>query len=180
VSFAYQQKPVFEGISAEASMLVVTGPNGSGKTTLLKLILGLANPSSGVITAPTRKAAVFQEDRLMEHLTAVGNVRATYPGKIANEAIAAELRAVGLPEEAWWRPVRELSGGQRRRICLARALLPRAELVCLDEPFSGIDDESLPAVRAYTRDRLRGTDTAIATHLAGDRAFFGGTDLRLS
>jgi NitT/TauT family transport system ATP-binding protein len=179
VSFAYSQTPVLAGISARASTLAVTGPNGSGKTTLLKLILGLLAPLAGAVTAPAPRAAVFQDDRLIEHLTAVGNVRVAHPGKVADQAIAAEFRAVGLAEEAWLRPVRELSGGQRRRVCLARALLPGAQLVCLDEPFTGIDAETLPTVRAYTRDRLSGRDAAIATHNPDDLSFFNWPRLHL-
>ncbi|MDR1393745.1 MAG: ATP-binding cassette domain-containing protein [Bifidobacteriaceae bacterium] len=170
---------MLEDISVEASRLVLTGANGAGKTTLLKLILGLLSPSSGIITAPNPRACVFQADQLIEHLTAVGNVRVVHPGKVSDQVIADEFQAVGLPEETWLRPVRELSGGQRRRVCLTRALLPQAELVCLDEPFVGIGADSLPAVRAYTRDRLSGKDAAIATHDPADLALFGGTRLQL-
>jgi NitT/TauT family transport system ATP-binding protein len=179
VAFAYGLTPVLESVSAEGSKLAVTGPNGSGKTTLLKLILGLLAPTAGTLAAPRRKTAVFQEDRLLEHLTAVGNVRALRPDKVPGDAIAEEFRAVGLPEEAWLRPVRELSGGQRRRVCLARALMPGQELVCLDEPFSGIDADSLPALRAHTRDRLDGVDAAISTHSAEDLHFFGWPRIHL-
>ncbi|MDR2567560.1 MAG: ATP-binding cassette domain-containing protein [Bifidobacteriaceae bacterium] len=179
VSFAYDSAPVLRGVSARGSVLAVTGANGSGKTTLLKLILGLLAPSAGTIAAPARKAAVFQDDRLLEHLTAIGNVRVTHPGKIGDKQIAAEFQALGLPEEAWRRRVRDLSGGQRRRVCLARALAPDAELVCLDEPFKGIDAESLPAVREHVRERLRDKDVAIATHDEEDLALFQGAGICL-
>ncbi|MDR1118030.1 MAG: ATP-binding cassette domain-containing protein [Bifidobacteriaceae bacterium] len=180
VSFAYAEAPVLADVSARGSVLAVTGANGAGKTTLLKLILGLLSPSSGTVSAPASKAAVFQEDRLIEHLTAIGNVRVTHPGKVSDEAIAAEFQALGLAEDAWRRRVRDLSGGQRRRVCLARALLPKAELVCLDEPFKGIDADSLPAVRAHVLERLRGGDVAIATHDAADLTAFQGVRIRLS
>ncbi|MDR0627362.1 MAG: ATP-binding cassette domain-containing protein [Bifidobacteriaceae bacterium] len=180
VSFAYGEEPVLCGINVQASALAVTGANGSGKTTLLKLVLGLLRPASGTVSAPARKAAVFQDDRLIEHLTAVANVRVAHPGKITDRDIAAELRAVGLPEEVWLRPVRDLSGGQRRRVALARAVAPGAELVCLDEPFTGVDADSLPALRAHIRDRLRGRDVAIATHSEHDIVHFGATRLHLS
>ncbi|MDR1710586.1 MAG: ATP-binding cassette domain-containing protein [Propionibacteriaceae bacterium] len=179
VSFGYGDAPVLRDVAAQASVLTITGPNGSGKTTLLKLILGLLEPSGGTVSAPARKSAVFQDDRLIQHLTAFGNVRIAYPGKVANGPIAAEFEAVGLAEEAWRRPVRELSGGQRRRVCLVRALLPNSELVCLDEPFTGIDAESLSAVRTYVRDRLGARDMALVTHNDDDLAFFHGTRLRL-
>jgi NitT/TauT family transport system ATP-binding protein len=173
-SFAYGGTPVLEDVRARGTALAVAGPNGSGKTTLLKLILGLLEPAAGAVAAPARKAAVFQEDRLLEHLTAIGNVRAAHPGKVAGGAIAAEFEALGLPQDAWRRPVRELSGGQRRRVCLARALLPEAELVCLDEPFNGIDAESLPGVRAHVLERLTGKDVAIAAHDEADLGLFPG------
>jgi NitT/TauT family transport system ATP-binding protein len=179
LSFGYGEAPVLSAVSAQASTLVITGPNGAGKSTLLKLILGLLQPGSGTISLPQgRRAAVFQEDRLIEHLTAIGNVRLV-AGAVGNSEVEREFEAIGLPSEAWMRPVRELSGGQRRRVCLVRATITQASLSCLDEPFTGIDADSLPMVRGYVRQRTEGRDLAIVTHDEADVVFFGGTRLQL-
>jgi ATPase subunit of ABC transporter with duplicated ATPase domains len=181
VGFGYAGKPVLEGVTASGTSLLVTGVNGAGKTTLLKLILGLLRPTVGTLdySAWATRAAVFQDDRLVEHLSPIGNIRLAYPGPIGNGLIEAELAAVGLPEDTWARSVRNLSGGQRRRVCLVRALITGADLVCLDEPFTGIDAESLPALRRYARDRLQGSDFALVTHDEADLAAFDGKRLEL-
>jgi ABC-type multidrug transport system ATPase subunit len=169
VGFAYGDTPVIGQVSAtvpDGGLLVLQGPNGSGKTTLARLILGLAAPTSGEVAgvAGRPKAAVFQEDRLAESLTAVANVRLVLRGR---GSLPAALEAAGLDADAIGRPVRELSGGQRRRVCLVRALAAVAQgasLVVLDEPFTGIDREGLPDLLAYAGEHLAGCDVALVSH----------------
>ena len=162
-------------------VLRLDGPNGAGKTTLLKLILGLLTPTVGRIegVGPRRRAAVFQEDRLVEHLTAIGNVRLTSRRPLTNAAILAELAALGLDGPAAASPVSALSGGQRRRVCLARALLSDAEVLGLDEPFTGIDADALPGVQAHVRARSAGLDVVLITHDQAQADFFGGAVVKL-
>ncbi|MDR2931018.1 MAG: ATP-binding cassette domain-containing protein [Propionibacteriaceae bacterium] len=124
-------------------------------------------------------AAVFQEDRLCEQLTAVGNVAITLDRRISRDSIRTELARAGLSSDAFDRPVRLLSGGQRRRICLVRALMPPAQLICLDEPFTGIDSRSSRQTMAYVRERLSGRATILVTHSPVEAEFFGGSRLNL-
>ncbi|MCL2783342.1 MAG: ATP-binding cassette domain-containing protein, partial [Propionibacteriaceae bacterium] len=150
VSKAFDGRPVLAHLSCQVpsgAVLRVEGPNGAGKSTLLKIVLGLVNPDSGVVdgVAGRRVAAVFQEDRLCPWLSAIGNLRLVVPSMTRPDAEAA-LASWGLPVEAMTRPVRQLSGGQRRRVAIARALVAPADIVCLDEPFTGIDAASLPDV----------------------------------
>ncbi|HUX71764.1 MAG TPA: ATP-binding cassette domain-containing protein, partial [Cellulomonadaceae bacterium] len=100
------------------TVTVLMGPNGSGKTTIGRLLLGLERPDAGAIVGldGRRRAAVFQEDRLCEQLTAVGNVRLVLDRATPASAAVDELRRVGLDDESLAKPVRELSGGQRRRV----------------------------------------------------------------
>jgi len=162
-------------------VLRVAGPNGSGKTTLLALILGLLEPTQGRLegVAGRRRAAVFQDDRLIEHLSPVSNVRLAARAPLTNDAISGEFDAIGLAQEAWSRPVSALSGGQRRRVCLVRALVAGADLIGLDEPFTGIDAASLPGVLAYVRDRLGEADVVLITHDEAQAEYFGGDCVRL-
>jgi len=187
VGFVYPdaETAVFEGVSGElpggGGVLQLSGANGAGKTTLLKVVLGLLAPSSGRVEGVAGRplAAVFQEDRLIEPLSAIANVRLTSRRPATNAEICAELTAIGLDADAWDRPVSALSGGQRRRVCLVRALRADAEVIALDEPFTGIDADALPEVMAYVRDRIAGLDVILITHDPAQASFFGGEIIQL-
>jgi NitT/TauT family transport system ATP-binding protein len=162
------------------SVTAITGPNGVGKTTLARLVLGLEAPDSGFIAgmAGLRRAAVFQEDRLCAHLNAVANVRlALDRGQRAFAEL--ELALVGLGGDDASKPVSELSGGQRRRVAIARAMAARAPLVVLDEPFTGLDADTKPAVMQYVKERLVGRTALLITHDPAEAAFLGARVVRL-
>lgn len=163
------------------SVTAVLGANGSGKTTLGRLLLGLETPTAGTISGLTalRRSAVFQEDRLCEHLTAVGNVRLVLPRSFARAAVADELRAVGLSDETLRKPVRSLSGGQRRRVSLVRGVLAPSSLVVLDEPFTGLDATAKASSLAWVRERLVGRTTLLVTHDPAEASYFEAAVLRL-
>lgn len=160
---------------------VLMGPSGSGKTTLAHILLGLLRPDTGAVSglAGRRASAVFQEDRLCEHLGAVANVRLVLDREVDAATVRAELARVGLDADASDRPVSELSGGQRRRVALVRAMLADSDFVCLDEPFTALDDEARALATAYVRDRRRGRTLLLITHDPRDaEEFGGGTQLR--
>lgn len=159
----------------EGGITVLMGPNGSGKTTVARLLLGLAAPDEGTVSgvAGLRQAAVFQEDRLCEQLTAVGNVRLVLDRGARAATVQAELRRVGLDGESLVKPARDLSGGQRRRVAIVRALMADADLVVLDEPFKGLDAEAKTLVMAYVRERCQGRTTLLITHDPAEAEWFG-------
>lgn len=184
VRHAYGEHVVLDGLSAAfpaGTVTAVLGANGSGKTTLGRLLLGLEEPAAGVVAVPAgvRRAAVFQDERLCEHLTAVGNVRLVLPRSVPRAHVEEALRAVGLVGTELTRPVRELSGGQRRRVAIVRALAGDAGLVVLDEPFTGLDDAARAATRAWVRERLAGRVGVLITHDPDDVAWFGAREVRL-
>lgn len=161
---SYGSKPVLTGLSAvfREGVTCIAAPSGAGKTTLLRLLLGLERPDGGTITgADCRWAAVFQEDRLLEGLSAGANLRFAL-GEVPPEAgdllarLGLELSDLG--------PVRAWSGGMKRRLALARALLAPAEALALDEPLTGLDEENrarcLELIRRAGRDR----PVLLATH----------------
>jgi NitT/TauT family transport system ATP-binding protein len=129
--------------------LSVLGPSGCGKSTLLRLIAGLAEPTTGTIdwsddSGRADLGFVFQEPTLMPWATALANVALPLKlrgmAKSEREARAAEaLDNVGLKrfERVW---PRELSGGMKMRVSLARALVVQPRLLLMDEPFAALDE----------------------------------------
>jgi NitT/TauT family transport system ATP-binding protein len=121
------------------------GPSGCGKSTALRLMAGLATPSSGaVVRTGSRLGFVFQEPTLMPWRTVWGNVRlplqvARVPKRDAAGRIAEALARVGLTgfERAY---PRQLSGGMRMRVSIARALVTQPTLLLMDEPFAALDE----------------------------------------
>lgn len=161
---SYGGKAVLTDLSAvfQPGITCIAAPSGTGKTTLLRLLLGLERPDRGTIRgADCRWAAVFQEDRLLEDLPAAGNLRFALeevPGK------AGELLArLGL-DLLDPKPVRAWSGGMRRRLALARALLAPSEALALDEPFTGLDGENRTRCLELIRERGKEKPVLLATH----------------
>lgn len=165
---AYHDRPVLAGVTAvfPKGVTCVAAPSGTGKTTLLRLLLGLERPDRGSITGgDCRWAAVFQEDRLLEHLPAAANLR--FALGAVPPAAAGVLAELNLPLEDP-RPVREWSGGMRRRLALARALLAPSDALALDEPFTGLDGENRDRCLALIRAAGAEKPVLLATHdLAG-------------
>lgn len=140
-------------VEMAARTTALYGPSGAGKTTLLEVIAGLRRPQSGEIVihgrlvndVPPRKRHVGyvpQDDALFPHLSVRQNV--TYGGPIDHSVI--EVLEIGHLLE---RDVKRLSGGERKRVALARALLSRPEVLLLDEPLSGVDNELRARVLEY-------------------------------
>lgn len=135
--------------------LSLLGPSGCGKTTLLRIIAGLSEPSAGerrlalaaaegTAAAPGRIGFVFQDPTLMPWSTVIGNVLLPFRlsrriGPAERERAAAEISAVGLSgfERAY---PRQLSGGMRMRVSIARALVTDPDLLLMDEPFAALDE----------------------------------------
>jgi iron(III) transport system ATP-binding protein len=166
------------------TLTAILGASGSGKTTLLRLIMGFIEADAGTImlggeavadaervhVASDKRAIgyVAQEGALFPHLTVGENVGFGLPRRERRDGtrITEALELVGLDEGYAVRPSHELSGGEQRRVALARALAPRPRIVLFDEPFSGRD----AALRAETREavlhalRAEGTTAVLVTH----------------
>ena len=168
----------------EATLTAILGASGSGKTTLLRLVIGFIEPDEGTVSlggivvadagrshVPADKRAigyVAQEGALFPHLTVAENVAFGLPRSERKNAarIGETLDLVALDRDYATRRPHELSGGEQRRVALARALAPRPRVVLLDEPFSGLD----AALRAETREAVlsalssEGTTSVLVTH----------------
>jgi len=187
-------RPVLQGVSfdlAPGTTKVVLGGSGSGKTTILRLILGLLKPDAGSIHVdgadvghldeeelrPVRLkiGMVFQEGALFDSLTVGENVayRLVEDGDVGPKEIEARVREmlgfVGL-ERFYERMPSELSGGQRRRVAFARALVARPQIMLYDEATTGLDpitSKTITDLIAKVRD-LDGVTSILVTHQLRD------------
>lgn len=142
----------------------VMGPSGCGKTTLLRLMAGLEKPDSGqLLNIPGRLSMVFQEDRLCEDFSVERNLRLTAVPGLSRDALSSCLEDLVLPDSLSL-PVRSLSGGMKRRVALARALLAPYELLLLDEPFKGLDEATKSQVLSVLPTYTAGKTVILITH----------------
>lgn len=178
LAVAYGERLVLSGVSfavAPGERVAVLGPNGGGKTTLFRAITGEVAPAGGHVSAPARCGVVPQTERS----------RLDYPVSALDVALMGALSRL-----AWWRRPRrsdralahralervglgeladetfgELSGGQRQRVLVARALVQDAQLLLLDEPFSGLDTPAAELLMGLLDElAAEGRGLLVATH----------------
>ena len=163
---SYGGAAVLQGVSftAEIGLTRVMGSSGIGKTTLLRILLGLERADGGATNAGRfRWAAVFQEDRLLEQLDAAGNLRFALGAAYDEAASRALLAELGLGD-AGGKRVRDWSGGMKRRLALARALLAPSDALALDEPFTGLDADNRAAAQRCVARAAREKIVLLVSH----------------
>ena len=162
-----------------SSCLCLQAPSGTGKTTLLRTMARLQKPLGGALENAARGCSMmFQDACLVEDLDALDNILLfARPGFTRKDArdLACEL----LPKDALSRPMCELSGGQRRRVELARAFAAPGELVLLDEPFGGLDAQAHSCALTFVKRHSAGRIVVFATHDANDAQALGAQILEL-
>jgi ABC-2 type transport system ATP-binding protein len=189
LSKRYGKRPALEALSVELAprgLVALLGPNGAGKSTLFQVLTGLFNADEGEVTvnglplATQAPAAlrhigvVFQQMSLDLDLSVRRNLQFHadlhgLPRALAAQRITEGCAGLGLTDDLA-RPVRELSGGNRRKVELVRALLHRPALLLMDEPTVGLDPQSRRDLMAAIRADIaaRGTCVLWATHLVGE------------
>ena len=173
----YGGKTVFESLTVSfpaGQRVCLMGPSGCGKTTLLRLVMGLERPDAGEVSSVDKVSAVFQEDRLLPLQSALGNLRFTL-GRGQDERILALLLELGLGEDLVT-PVCRFSGGMKRRVAIARALMAEYDLLLLDEPFKGLDEENKITAARVIRRCLNHKTLIMVTH---DKAEAGLMDAQV-
>ncbi len=168
----YGDKRVLRGVEldlADNGCLVVTGPNGSGKTTLLRLCAGLAAPTRGELTVShDRKTLGFlaHESLVYRELTAVENL--DLYGRLYRVAERRERIGMLLERFGLWDARHERAGsysrGMLQRLALCRMLLHGPELLILDEPYSGLDEDGAALLDRELAERRGRATLVVATH----------------
>ena len=178
VSIGYdRERPVTTHLDLKlnaGARTVLADASGQGKTTLLRTIAGIIPPLSGTAELPNALSVVFQDTRLVEELDAADNVRIASVDAIARKEAITLLEEL-LPKDALLRPVRELSGGQRRRVEIVRALAHPSAAVLLDEPFASLDEESHECAATFVCRHLAGRTLVVASHAPEDADLLDAT-----
>ena len=163
---SYGENKILRNLNAvieKGRITCLMGPSGEGKTTLLNILMGFEKADSGSAeNIPHNKAAVFQENRLCESFSAFTNIKIANDS-LSDETIKSHLEQVGLGD-AVSQKVCTLSGGQKRRVALVRAVLAEKDILFLDEPFKGLDEDTKAAVTEYLLQNTTDTTVVMVTH----------------
>ncbi|MCQ2515593.1 MAG: ATP-binding cassette domain-containing protein [Saccharofermentans sp.] len=174
----YGSKSVISNFSytfEDGNNYLIKGESGSGKTTLINLILGLSEVSSGTISGTNKYAVVFQEDRLLEDFSAIDNLRFANK-ELDVQTISSELSLL-IPGCDITKPVSTFSGGMKRRIAIARAMLSKSNVIIMDEPFTGLDTQSIDNTLEFIKTNQDGRMLIITSHIFDELPGFIRIDL---
>ncbi|MBB4825736.1 zinc transport system ATP-binding protein [Sporosarcina luteola] len=190
VSFTYDRTEVLEHISLkveQGEFWALIGPNGSGKSTLIKLILGLIKPSSGSIELFGENISSFRQRERIGYVSQKSNAfNSGFPATVLEVVRSGLTRKTGLfkhftkredqqamealkivkMDSYHSRPIGELSGGQQQRVFIARALVGKPDLLIMDEPTVGIDQQNIASfyTMLQTLNRDHGIAILLVTH----------------
>ena len=142
--------------------------------------MGLETADSGTIEGLEGRSfsAVFQEDRLLEGYTALQNIRFVTGRRYPAHELTAIIKRL-LPEDSLKKPVSEFSGGMKRRTAILRAILAPADIVLMDEPFTGLDPDTKRQAARMINEYTAGKLLLFSTHSKEDAALLGAEILRL-
>ncbi len=167
VSKKYDDKTILHNVSFNVSdkeILCILGESGSGKTTILNIIAGLLSFEGKMQNDFSRISYVFQNPLLISTLTVEGNLK--YTGSVP-EMILPTLKKLGIDECSKKYPG-QLSGGEKQRVSIARAVLNDPDLILLDEPLSSIDYSRKLELIKYLSDFIRGEKKRSAIYVTHD------------
>ncbi|MBE6124727.1 MAG: ATP-binding cassette domain-containing protein [Erysipelotrichaceae bacterium] len=174
LDFSYDKKQIFHDYSLDLSdgITCLMGASGKGKTTLLKLMAGLLKPDNGTVDIDDRKVSfMFQEDRLLPWLNVRENVLLVTGREKETDELLQELGIDGNLK------ISELSGGMARRVALARCLMFESDVLLMDEPFKGLDEELMKKVASIIVRQNK--PTIVSTHSLDEVEALGGEIVNL-
>ncbi len=182
LSVVYDSKTVlhnFSYIFEPGKFYAIMGVSGIGKTSLISSIMGITKYEGRIYSENKfRISAVFQEDRLCEGISAYKNIKITSAKTHTEQEIRSLIEDFGLTGCASQR-VSELSGGMKRRVAILRALLAPHDLLIMDEPFKGLDNETKETVMSIVK-KMTSDDTVIMiTHDMSEAIYFNAEIINL-
>ena len=178
ISFSYNNKNIFTDYNntfpiGETS--VIMAPSGFGKTTLLYMIAGLLKPSKGEIKIPMdnpRFSFAFQDLRLIESSSVIKNITLVNSNiNNASDELTSCLEALDIKALAH-KKVSTLSGGEKSRVAIARSLMADYDILLLDEPFNGLDDETKLRTMEFVKEKTINKTVLLVTHNKDEAAYF--------
>ena len=175
ISKAYKKNLVLKDVALQVEsgqVLSLRGVSGAGKTTLLMILSGLLKKDSGEITKEGGISFLFQEDRLLPWLTVRENI--LFVNNQADVQTLLELVSLDGTENMY---PDELSGGMKRRLAIARTLAGKGQVVLLDEPFTGLDEELREKTAERVFDYLQDRAVIIITHDSEESKRFATKEL---
>lgn len=200
VSVAFSGRPILDRVSVSVGtgqVLAIVGPSGAGKSTLLRVVAGIEQPQAGrilvddvdVTEVPVHRRSVglvFQDDQLFPHLHVAENIAfglkmSGEPRPVIAARVAELLELVDLVGYDR-RRIDSLSGGESKRVALARSLAPRPRVLLLDEPLTGLDRALHDRLVVDLRRILAatGTTVVVVTHDLDEAARLADRTMHLS
>lgn len=155
----------------DGEVVALLGPNGAGKSTLMKILVGLWEPTSGEVEAPSlhgylpEQNPLYDEMYVREYLLFMAKMAGSQePGTRNKDYVESLIERVGLKAEAG-KKIGQLSKGYRQRVGLAQALIGNPELLILDEPTTGLDPNQLVDIRGLIKEMGQEHTVILSTHI---------------
>ena len=177
INKSYGDKEVLRDFTTkfeEGTVTFITGESGIGKTSIIRILMGLEGYQSGSISGLEGKeiSVVFQDDCLCDKLSLDKNLSMVIDGQQGKEQDLDRLLGIFGLEGYRHKRVAELSGGMKRRLAILRAILYPHNLMIMDEPFKGLDEENKKLVMGQVGKSLVGKTAIIVTHDKTEIDFF--------
>ena len=177
INKSYGDKEVLRDFTTkfeEGTVTFITGESGIGKTSIIRILMGLEGYQSGSISGLEGKeiSVVFQDDCLCDKLSLDKNLSMVIDGQQVKEQYLDRLLGIFGLEGYRHKRVAELSGGMKRRLAILRAILYPHNLMIMDEPFKGLDEENKRLVMGQVGKSLVGKTAIIVTHDKTEIDFF--------
>ena len=183
---SYGNLKVLDGVTfsvVEGEFVCLIGESGCGKTTILKIIAGLERPDEGIVNfkGVNRMGFVFQDERLLHWKTVYGNIEFDLKamGIKDREVVRRIIEFVGLKGFEDYYP-KQLSGGMRQRVGIARALAVDPDLLLMDEPFASLDARTRERMQEELLRIIKGKTVVFVTHSIDEAVYLADRIVVLS